>query len=382
MLPTTFSILITIAALASAFVLGRELERKRLAPASFAALLLGPTALAAFLGAKLLGLTDARIADGSAALEYLTSGSGHSFYGLLAFGLLALVLQVRRARIPLLPFADALAPALMLGYAIGRIGCHLAGDGCYGSPSGLPWAVAYPSGVVPTLERVHPTPLYESAVALIGFALLWKLRRSGLRPGSLFALALLAHAGARFLVEFLRLNPRHGPFSQAQWISLALILSIGLAALWRVRRPMLPLAARTGALLVVLALVSSCAQPPERIALQGGRGVRCSATGFELEAAELILEGRTARATELVVRPSAGGPPLREVVVALFLDDDGDGRFDPPAEVGVTQVVEIDPQGIARLSTWSADLSGPDAACRFEVLVRSARERWVVRVGE
>ena len=57
--------------------------------------------------------------------------------------------------------ADVAAPALAIGLAIGRIGCQLAGDGDYGVPTDLPWGMSYPNGVVPTTERVHPTPIYE-----------------------------------------------------------------------------------------------------------------------------------------------------------------------------------------------------------------------------
>jgi phosphatidylglycerol:prolipoprotein diacylglycerol transferase len=97
------------------------------------------------------------------------------------------------------------ATPLALGYAIGRIGCQLSGDGDYGTASDLPWAMSYPDGAVPTNERVQPTPIYESiSMALIAWAL-WTLR-DRFAPGLLFALYLVLSGVERFLVEFLRRN--------------------------------------------------------------------------------------------------------------------------------------------------------------------------------
>src|SRR5213078_4842872 len=70
----------------------------------------------------------------------------------------------------------AAAPALALGYGLGRIACQFAGDGTYGVASHLPWSMSYPHGEVPTTERVHPTPVYETLVGLVIFAILWRLR--------------------------------------------------------------------------------------------------------------------------------------------------------------------------------------------------------------
>jgi len=76
-------------------------------------------------------------------------------------GFLALAALARREKIPILEFLDSCAPAACVGYAIGRIGCLLSGDGDYGIPTSLPWGMSFPNGVVPTTDRVHPTPLYE-----------------------------------------------------------------------------------------------------------------------------------------------------------------------------------------------------------------------------
>ena len=90
-------------------------------------------------------------------------------------------------------------------YAIGRIGCQLAGDGDYGKAWDGPWAMAYPDGTVPTTEEVHPTPVYETLVMGLVAWFLWRMRDS-YRPGGLFALYLVLAGAERFLVEFLRRN--------------------------------------------------------------------------------------------------------------------------------------------------------------------------------
>jgi phosphatidylglycerol---prolipoprotein diacylglyceryl transferase len=101
---------------------------------------------------------------------------------------------------------DVAATPLALGYAIGRVGCQLSGDGDYGRASDLPWAMSYPDGTVPTNEQVHPSPVYETlAMGLIAW-LLWQWR-DRFRPGVLFAVYLVLSGLERFLVEFVRRNP-------------------------------------------------------------------------------------------------------------------------------------------------------------------------------
>ena len=107
---------------------------------------------------------------------------------------------------------DAASPAGALGYGIGRIGCLISGDGDYGIPTSLPWGMSFPNGIVPTTERVHPTPIYEFLVALVIFWILWRLGERALKlnapNGIVFAAYLVLTGIARFLVEFIRINPR------------------------------------------------------------------------------------------------------------------------------------------------------------------------------
>jgi phosphatidylglycerol:prolipoprotein diacylglycerol transferase len=98
------------------------------------------------------------------------------------------------------------APGLAIGYAIGRIGCQLSGDGDYGRATSLPWGMSYPDGEVPTTEIVHPTPVYETAAMLVVFFVLWRLRDRLNRPWQLFGLWAILAGAERFLVEFVRRN--------------------------------------------------------------------------------------------------------------------------------------------------------------------------------
>jgi phosphatidylglycerol:prolipoprotein diacylglycerol transferase len=122
---------------------------------------------------------------------------------------------------------DMGAAPLAAGYAIGRIGCQLAGDGDYGIPWDGPWAMAYPNGTVPTDVPVHPTPVYETIVMGIVTVVLWRLRHS-LRPGNLFALWAVLAGLERFLIEFIRRNDEVvAGLTQPQLISLAMVLAGG-----------------------------------------------------------------------------------------------------------------------------------------------------------
>lgn len=113
--------------------------------------------------------------------------------------------MTRRYRLPLGQFAGLVAAPLSLAYGIGRIGCFLAGDGTYGRPSDLPWAMAFPNGTVPTLVPVHPTALYESAFAFVLAGLLWWVRNR-IAPLAVFGLYAVLSGIARFLVEGIRIN--------------------------------------------------------------------------------------------------------------------------------------------------------------------------------
>ncbi|HMJ03226.1 MAG TPA: prolipoprotein diacylglyceryl transferase [Conexibacter sp.] len=140
-------------------------------------------------------------------LGNLFSGAGLVWYGGLIGGVIAVLLWAWWRDFLRLALLDMAAPALALGYAIGRIGCQVSGDGDYGKASDLPWAMGYPDGAVPTAPgvEVQPTPIYE-ALSMGLFALvLWRLR-DALVPGALFGVYLVGAGLERFLVEFARRN--------------------------------------------------------------------------------------------------------------------------------------------------------------------------------
>jgi len=173
----------------------------------------------------------------------LFSGSGLVWYGGLFGGAIGVLLWAWRRNFLTLQMLDVAAVPLVLGYAFGRIGCQLAGDGDYGIAWDGPWAMAYPDGTVPTTEEVHPTPVYEAVTMLLIAALLWRWRHRW-RPGTLFALYLVLSGAERFLVEFVRRNDEVlVGLTQPQLLSIVLI-ALGAAGLWRLRGRELPAPAR------------------------------------------------------------------------------------------------------------------------------------------
>lgn len=157
-------------------------------------------------------------------------GAGFVFWGGFLGGALGAGYIVKRAGRPFLTFADLTSPTLALGYAIGRLGCQLSGDGDYGTVSSLPWAMGYPLGVVPTPPGVlvHPAPVYETFAALaLAFLLLALQRRAWFQlPGRLFGLYLLIAGASRLLVEFVRIEPIVAwGLTQAQWAGIAVMIA-------------------------------------------------------------------------------------------------------------------------------------------------------------
>ncbi|MBI4467509.1 MAG: prolipoprotein diacylglyceryl transferase [Acidobacteria bacterium] len=170
--------------------------------------------------------------------------AGGIFYGGLLFAVALVVWYARRYRLEFAPLADAYAPGLAVGHAIGRLGCFTAGC-CWGKPTDLPWAVTFTDPYSERLVGVplgiarHPTQLYEAlaeALIFLLLVLLWRRRRF---PGQILAAYLGLYGLARFGIEFLRDDPRGG-FLFGGTLSLPQALSLGLLAvaglLWWVQR--------------------------------------------------------------------------------------------------------------------------------------------------
>jgi phosphatidylglycerol---prolipoprotein diacylglyceryl transferase len=187
-----------------------------------------------FVGARLWAVVENWDEAKDDIFGSLFSGAGLVFYGGLLGGAIAVLLWAWRRGVLDLKTLDTAAVPLAAAYAIGRIGCQLAGDGDYGKEWDGPWAMAYPDGTVPTTEEVHPTPVYETlAMGLVAW-FLWS-RRHKLPPGGLFALYLVLAGAERFLVEFLRRNDRIvAGLTLPQLIALAMVAA-GTVWLLRLR---------------------------------------------------------------------------------------------------------------------------------------------------
>lgn len=188
-------------------------------------------ALGGILGGRLLYLLSFPAELMHDPMGTIFGGAGFVFYGGLLGGMLAVIVVLRRQGKRIATYADLVTAPIAIGYAVGRIGCHLAGDGDYGSVTDLPWGFRYSMGVVPSLPGVfhHPAPLYETLGALLIAAILLRLlaRQPGGYGGRLFGFYLMLSASARFLVEFIRLEPRFSfGLSQAQYISV-LLFAVG-----------------------------------------------------------------------------------------------------------------------------------------------------------
>lgn len=234
-----FGLMLALAFLAAGHVLGREFARKGYeADLASSAVLWG--AAGSLIGARLWMVFEDWPAFVRDPIGLLFTGSGFVFYGGLVGGALAMTLFFRRHGIPWWRGADAVAPALVLGQAIGRIGCQLSGDGDWGTVTTVPWGMAYPYAVVgwpyPPGVRVHPTPVYESLAYFAIFALLWRWRRGGQPDGTIFCWYLVLASGARFLVEFIRINPVVVAGLTAAQLSSLVLVALGAAGLLAQRR--------------------------------------------------------------------------------------------------------------------------------------------------
>jgi len=202
--------LMVAAGLICAFLVMRADFRRR-AMAVDAESIIGITGLAGLAGARLYHLLESPREFFADPLPLLFSTMGFAWFGAFIGGFIALVLLAWHYRIKILLMLDVASPAAAIGYGIGRIGCLISGDGDYGVPTSLPWGMSFPNGLVPTTQRVHPTPIYEFLAALVIACLLWKIGARAIvsrRNGVVFAYYLVFTAVARFLVEIIRINPR------------------------------------------------------------------------------------------------------------------------------------------------------------------------------
>lgn len=234
-------------------------------------------ALSGVLGSKLFSIFENWGDFIQAPIQQLFSGSGLTIYGGLILGFICTYLYVKRMGINPIHVMDAVAPALIVGYAVGRMGCQFSGDGDWGIVNQLPkpswfifpdwlWSFDYPHNVVNSAtesvrmencgglvgqngnppiycgrlkEMVYPTPVYETILGFIIFAILWVLRKRIKIAGMLFFVYVLLNGIERFNIEKIRVNPRYDllnmNWSLSQWIAIGLIAIgiIGMGILWK-----------------------------------------------------------------------------------------------------------------------------------------------------
>ena len=228
-----------LAALAAAWVVHAELKRRGYDP-EIASSMIFAAVVGGLLGARLLFIVEEWSNFLRSPWEYIFTGAGFTWYGGFLGGVLAVSWVVRKNKIPWREAADIAAPALAIGYGIGRLGCHFAGDGDWGTVTDVPWGVAYRNAIIgwpyPPGVRVHPAPIYEFLESVAVFAVLWSMRKKNLLPGTIFWLYLVLAGAARLVVEFWRVNPVLGlGLTEAQWFSIAMMV-VGLwQLLWPIR---------------------------------------------------------------------------------------------------------------------------------------------------
>ena len=230
----TFGLMLWVATVSGAMVMHWSFRRERVDADALG--IVAMTVVAGIVGAKLWHVLDSPSEFQTDGWSVLWSTGGFAWFGGLVAGILALLIQGKRAGLGGMRTLDLAAPVAAVGYAIGRIGCLTSGDGDYGIPTSLPWGMAFPDGLEPTPPgvRVHPTPVYELIAGLaVGWWLWWRAGKQ--RPGSTGAIVgeyLLLSGIARFLVEFIRRNPHVlWGLSNAQLASVGSIAA-GLLLMW------------------------------------------------------------------------------------------------------------------------------------------------------
>jgi phosphatidylglycerol:prolipoprotein diacylglycerol transferase len=168
-----------------------------------------------FIGARVYSVLEdvvLHVIDGNRITTYpfydkLANNGGFRFYGGVLFVVsFLLVCSKWFSIIKILELLDAFAITICIASILGRVGCQISGDGCYGTYTTLPWGMHYTNGVYPSLLPVHPVPIYEMIISFGLFVYLFRLEKQKQFAGQLFCLYLIFSSISRFLLEFIRNN--------------------------------------------------------------------------------------------------------------------------------------------------------------------------------
>jgi phosphatidylglycerol:prolipoprotein diacylglycerol transferase len=221
----SFGVMAMMAFLVPTLLLRKEVERIGQHP-DLANSIAIAAMIGGFLGARIYYIVERWDSFLANPTDYIFTGAGLVWYGGLLGGFAAATWFVHRKKISVPLICDIMAPLLALGQTFGRMGCLLSGDGDYGPPTDVPWAMAFPDGIIPTTERVHPTPIYDMIILLSIFAFLWSIRKRELPHGFKFGLYLVLIGGGRIFTEFYRTTSK-----VFLGLTVAQLISVGLIAI-------------------------------------------------------------------------------------------------------------------------------------------------------
>lgn len=233
----TYGLMMATGFIVSYLILQSELKKRGDHP-KLASDIVFWAAIGGILGAKFLYLLENMsdlIAD---PMGMIFSGAGLVFHGGLIGGTVAVILVLKKAQKPIGNYADIIGPLLLVGQGFGRIGCFFAGC-CHGKASSLPWAITFPHASPPADYPVHPTQLYESFLNFIFYFLLIKvIRPKTAKDGTTMAIYMMYAGLERFLIEFIRVNPRIWlNLTSAQFTSIGLFLAGLIIILFIAKKP-------------------------------------------------------------------------------------------------------------------------------------------------
>jgi len=233
----SYGLMLVIGFLTAYWLLEREFKRRGM-PVDFASTEITLGMIGAIVGSRLFHIFEHMEDYSLSDPARFFTGSGFSWYGGFVMAAILILWFGYKKGIRWTELCDASSPAIAIGYGIGRIGCFLSGDGCYGLPCSelglnlpIPFCMSFPKGSVPTDEIVFNTPILETMGALFIFGYLMLVRKRVTAPAGIFARFIALHGVFRFTFELVRQNPKIAlGLTQAQWVSLA-IISVGILLL-------------------------------------------------------------------------------------------------------------------------------------------------------